>query len=371
MMVLPVCAYTFLHHPNFAAVAQKTQEAINAIGNAQMQKQMTTVIVMREFLPKGVIGLMAAVMLAAFIGNHNTYLHSWGSIFIQDVVMPFRKKPLKPQDHLKLLKLSILGVAVFIYIFSLVFRQTEYIFMFFMITGAIFTGGAGAVVIGGLYWKRGTAAAAWGAMITGSTLSVLGVVLKQVNEFYPFKNHTLSYLASINGAVLSFFASVIAIAVYVIMSLASKKPDFNMDMMLHRGKYKIEEPQSAKISGKTVGWFSSLIGINDEFSMRDKVLYIVTFAWTGVWILIFGAGTIYNFVVDVKTDVWMKFWLYYTILTLVLSIGTTLWFTVGGFIDLKKMFKLLGSIKRNESDDGTVVANDHKKIDRGYTCLKK
>ena len=37
--------------------------------------------------------------------------------------------------------------------------------MFLALTGAIFVGGAGSAIIGGLYWKRGTTAAAWTAMV--------------------------------------------------------------------------------------------------------------------------------------------------------------------------------------------------------------
>ena len=92
---------------------------------------------------------MTAVMLMATIGTHDTYLHSWGAIFIQDVVMPFRNKPFTPEQHLRALRLSILGVCIFIFFFSLIFQQSEYIFLFFAITGAIFTGGSGAVIIGG------------------------------------------------------------------------------------------------------------------------------------------------------------------------------------------------------------------------------
>ena len=118
------------------------------------------------------MGALTTVMLMATIGTHDSYLHSWGSIFIQDVIMPFRRKPFAPEQHLRVLRLSILGVCIFIFLFSMIFQQSEYIFLFFAITGAIFTGGSGAVIIGGLYWKRGTTAAAWSALITGSVIAV-------------------------------------------------------------------------------------------------------------------------------------------------------------------------------------------------------
>jgi SSS family solute:Na+ symporter len=360
MMIIPICAYTFMHHPDFAIQAQQSSKVINSIKSSQLQEQMTTVIAMRHFLPKGIIGMMAAVMLAAFIGNHGTYLHSWGSIFIQDVLMPFRKTPFTQKQHLRLLKLSIFGVAIFIYIFSLIFRQTEYIYMFFMITGAIFTGGAGAAVIGGLYWKRGTTAAAWSAMILGSVLSVLSVILKQIDASYPFTNSVMSYIASQNGAILGFYASAIAILSYIFVSLIGTKTVFNMDMMLHRGKYKIEEHQNTQNSKSAVGRLGTVFGITDEFNTRDKILYISTFVWTGLWIIIFVTGTICNYIMDIKTQPWITFWWYYTFSTLFLSAVTTLWFTLGGLIDLKKMFKLLSTIRRNDLDDGMV--NGHHNL---------
>ena len=74
-------------------------------------------------------------------------------------------------------------VAICAWIFSMVFPLREFILVYFQATGAIFTGGAGAVLIGGLYWKRGTAIGAWASMIVGTTLAVAGVLL--INLIWP------------------------------------------------------------------------------------------------------------------------------------------------------------------------------------------
>jgi SSS family solute:Na+ symporter len=87
------------------------------------------------------------------------------------------------------LRLSCLGVGVLAFAFGFLFRQTEYLHMFFVISFAIFTSGAGAVVIGGLYWKRGTTGGAWAAIVTGAVLSVGAVVLRQIgNTTHVFTN---------------------------------------------------------------------------------------------------------------------------------------------------------------------------------------
>ncbi|HBG25812.1 MAG: hypothetical protein A2X47_00035 [Lentisphaerae bacterium GWF2_38_69] len=354
LMIIPVCAYTFMHNPRFAQAAEQARANISNIINPQIQEQMTTIVAMKFFLPTGVMGIMAAVMLAAFIGNIDTYLHSWGSIFIQDVVLPLRKKPFAPKQHMNLLRWSILGVAFFIFVFSLVFRQTEYIYMFMMITGAIFMGGGGAVVFGGLYWKRGTTTAAWGALITGSSLAVASVIVRQIHQTSPFTGKIMSYIASQNGAILSFYSSISAVLIYIILSLTYKRAIFNMDRMLHRGKYtSIEEGENKNLP---VRGFRALIGMGNEFQGRDKILYLSTIVWTLLWAGVFIIGLICNTIFDLKIGFWTTFWKYYVGLMLVLSIITTIWFTFGGILDLKKMFRLLASAKRNDLDDGFVVS---------------
>ena len=129
----------------------------------------------------GLLGAFAALMVAAFISTHDTYLHSWATILVQDVIMPFREKPFDRDTHLKVLRYAILGVAVFIFFFSLLFQQNLAIALFFAITAAIFAGGSGAVIIGGLYWDRGTTKAAWTAIIIGALISVSGVLVKQIS----------------------------------------------------------------------------------------------------------------------------------------------------------------------------------------------
>ena len=99
------------------------------------------------------------MMLGAFIvSTHDTYLHSWGSIFVQDVLMPFRKRPFtKRGAHLKdPAPVDPRGGGASSSSSPWLVPQNEYIRLFFAITGAIFAGGSGAVIIGGLYWRRGT-----------------------------------------------------------------------------------------------------------------------------------------------------------------------------------------------------------------------
>jgi SSS family solute:Na+ symporter len=289
------------------------------------------------------------VMLAASIACHETYLHSWGSIFIQDVVMPIRKRPFAPEQHLQYLKAAILGVAVFIFFFSLLFQQSEYIFLFFAVTGAIFAGGSGAVIIGGLYWKRGTTAAAWSAMITGSVVAVGGIVIQQIDKNF-----------FINGQMFWGLAMAASSVVYVLVSLATGrgKRTFDMDRMLHRGRYLIREEYKVVDETPVKGW--KVLGMGREFTKFDKVIYIATYAWTFSWVVVFIIGTIVNLTGSVGNAAWMSFWKTYVWIYLATSVVVIVWFSTGGLINLRQMIKTLKTMTRDHADDGFV----HKDHDR-------
>ena len=175
-----VMAFVVMHHPDYAGIAGQAQARLGEITNPAIQKQMTVPIVLGQLLPSGLLGIICASLAMGSVTVQNSYLHSWGSIFIQDVLMPFRKRTYTPQQHIRVLRWSIFGVAAFAYVFSLLFRQTEYILMFFALTGTIFLGGAGSVILGGLYWKRGTSLGAWCAMTVGAILAFGGGVIQQI-----------------------------------------------------------------------------------------------------------------------------------------------------------------------------------------------
>ncbi|MHB9070822.1 MAG: sodium:solute symporter family protein [Sedimentisphaerales bacterium] len=341
-LVIPICAYTAMHHPDFIVQTHTAQIVLDGIGDKTIQTQMTVPVVLRALLPIGLTGLVCMVMFSAFVGNHNTYLHSWGSIFIQDVIMPFRKTPLSPQQHIKFLRWSILFVAVFIFIFSLLYKQNEYILMFMSFTGAIFLSGAGIVVIGGLYWKRGTTNAAWAAMIVGMLLSIAGAVIRRIEPTFP-----------VNSQWIFFITIIICCVVYIVISLLSKSDCFDFDYALKRGKYALAE-DNIMADTEPVRGFRALIAMGKEFTTWDKIIYLASLGWTLLLSGIFVLGTIYNLIFDVKLESWAIFWRIYIITMLVLTIIVTIWFVMGGIWDMNKMFQRLNVLVKDDRDDGTV-----------------
>ena len=364
-IVAPILVYVVMNSPDFTELAATIRNALSAIVDDTQRNQMTTPIGMSIILPVGALGLLGASFIAAAISTDDTYLHSWGSIFVQDVIMPLRKKPTTPKQHIRFLRWSIIGVALFVWIWSMLFPLKEAILLYFMITGAIYLGGAGAAIAGGLYWRRGTTAGAWTGMTVGSVLS-FGVILvsnilwPHLAEFqakYPdwqwLQNQPEEFY--LNGAQCTFFASVAAVVAYVLVSLLTKPdPDFNMDRMLHRGKYAITDD---KVVIKPPTFREKLIGITEEFTFTDKVIWYLAFGLAMFWFGSFVIGTIAYLIWPWSDDGWAKWWLFKLILTGVLAVITTIWYLWGGTLDLVDLFKRLKTAKRDHRDDGSVRAH--------------
>ncbi len=202
--LLAVCAMTFMSHPQFAAQSAIVHSELGQISQDRIREQMTIPVAIEHMLPIGIKGVLCIVLLMGVFGGDGTHLHSWGSIFVQDILVPLRRKPFTPRQHIRLLRLAMIGVAVFAFLFGCFFKQTEYVVMWWAVTEALYVGGAGAAIVGGLYWKKGTTAGAWAGLLTGSCLVTGGILARQIwGDGFP-----------LNGAQISFFGSISACAVY-------------------------------------------------------------------------------------------------------------------------------------------------------------
>jgi solute:Na+ symporter, SSS family len=424
-ILLAVAAYTYMHNANFANSAAKTerkldwkvlseiapdkgfenQPASDELMKARVEslnpkskqvyktisEQMLVPVVIRDILPIGVTGLFCAVMIFMMIGTDTMYLHSWGSIVVQDVILPCRQKAFTPKQQLLALRIVISLVAVFAFFFSLYFGQVTYILMFFALTGSVWLGGAGAVILGGLYWKRGTTQGAWSGLLTGAILAILGFILTEswVGGIYPFlADHPvlLSWVTTviegvsnplrpiinwrvtpgkfpINGQEIYFLTMLFSVLSYVLVSLFTCREPFNMDRMLHRGKYRRESDlaaiEAARPPRSFNGLLKSLVGIDAQFTRGDKVLSWSVFIYSMVW----GFGswlTVFLWSV-LKAGGWPKQWwctwffIQQIVVAFAIGVVSTVWFTIGGTIGLRRMYRDLANHKSDVLDDGRVV----------------
>ncbi len=349
LVLLAVCAYAYMNmpseHPGVQWVNQQMTQ-IAAQHDSQTADQMRIPLALSHFLPIGVKGMFASVMLFAMFSCDSSYLHSFGTIFAQDVILPFRKTHMSPKRHLLLIRLSIVLVAVIAYLYGLLFHQTQYLLMYQMITAAVFLAGAGAANLGGFYWRRATTAGAYAGMITGSTLAFGQMIGSHYVPHFP-----------INGAWGYFIACLAALFVYVVVSLLTCREPFDLDRVLHRGKWAFDEngdplPPVAK---PPRSW-KAILGFTPEFTRGDKWISGSLFAWILLMFLVFVVITTWNLLFQPWPETWWASYWYIVqiIVPFVIGAVTCVWFTIGGIRDIRQFFRTLATVRRNEYDDGTV-----------------
>ncbi len=372
MMLFPLAVIAIMCESpaleQFTELREMILAKVNEIPNATERGQELVPIALSMIMPSGLLGLFVAVMFSAMLSTDDTYMHSWGSILIQDVIMPFRKKPFGPKTHIWVLRAAILGVGIFGWLFSYFWVQETPVLMFFSLTGAIVSG-AGPAIIGGLYWKRGGTIAAWVSYIFGATSAVSGIILQQTwskglaewllnNWGWDWiANFTRGgeYVFPINGQYVSFFNMVSCSLLYVIISLIEHKmgkPDFNLDKMLHRGIY---DTNNEHVEQSKVSKIEKIFGITPEFTLGDKLLYAASILWTIAWTVVFAVYTSLYFADKLTNDDWLALWHVKVYITLILGVICTIWFLIGGIYDVVGLFRALKNSTQDDSDDGSVT----------------
>ena len=390
--LLAICAYTYLNNPRYALGAHSVQQALNSIESDAIRGQMRVPVVLAHLLPVGIKGAFCAIMLFMMIACDSSYLHSWGSILVQDVLLPLRKTPLTPKQHIRWLRWSITFVALFAFFFSLLFSQTTYIFMFFAVSGAIYLAGAGSVIIGALYWKKGTTAGAWASMIVGAIVGGGGLVVQTTWQYWLapillrwFPNN--SYLMQhgdkfpINGQWMLLASVGISIAVYIVTSLLTCRQDYDLDRLLHRGRYAMDDAGNPlpPVERPPRTW-KSFLGINAQFTRVDAWLATMLFIWNMFWFSVFLVVTAWNLLSPWPNTLWANYWFVASVVVgFIVGLITTVWFMIGGITDLRRLFQALRSLQRNDHDDGTVVnseipvashaANDERSADESMEMI--
>src|SRR4029434_5788341 len=91
-VIVPICVMTLVNHPDFSSQASALRSKLEAVPaptaeqQHTLQGQLRMPYALAMLLPQGLLGLVVGAVLAAFISTHVTCLHSWGSLFLQDVV---------------------------------------------------------------------------------------------------------------------------------------------------------------------------------------------------------------------------------------------------------------------------------------------
>ena len=377
-------------------------------GNAKFQEfrtlfnQLRLPVALRHILPGSLIGVFILLMLMLMVSTDDTRIFSSSATIVQDIIIPLRKTPLTPEMHIRVVKLLTVFVCVFFFFGSIFMTQLDYINLYFTIVGAMWSGGAGAVMLGGLYTRFGTTAGAYASILTGAVVSGGGMLVQRNWPDYvypflekmgmiPFLSRLLETLSGpfepwilwrmdpvkfpVNSKEIMFIAMILSIAMYGIVSRLTCRRPFNLDRMLHRGKYAVdgEVKHFEKLTFRNV--FRKIIGITPDYTLGDKCIAWGTFIWSfGISFGLFYMGTIiWNAFYRWPIQWWgWRLFIISVVVGCIVAMISMVWFLIGGIIDMKQMFRdLAARTQVNDLDNGMVDGNVSLSDKAAFAKLEK
>jgi len=187
--------------------ASRTPEAFRFVARAAERKGEIGLLAMpwmlAATLPTGLLGLVLAGMLAASISTYAGYFLGWSAIIAQDIVGPLLSSrgaallsgdegsatPAGPSGlvpsqalgmtdraRLRLTRVTVVALTVFIMIWSLVYHLPGPAYFYLQVTANLFMAPTLIAVVGGLYWRRASAAGATLAFVLGALTSLAYLV---------------------------------------------------------------------------------------------------------------------------------------------------------------------------------------------------
>lgn len=359
-------------------------------GNLEFQQfrtlyqQMMLPVALKNVLPIGLMGLFCLLMIMVLITTDNSRIFNASSTIVQDIVLPFIKTPPTPAQHVRLLRMVSVAVSVFFFVVSIFFVQLDYIIMFTVIMTGVWLGGAGPIMIFGLYSRLGNSVGAFGSLLFGSGFSLLGLMLQrnwaatvypwleannwsgQVGSFletvsrpfHPFIVWEMNPVKfPINSYELYFLSMVFGILAYVAGSLLTQKKPYDLDRLLHRGVYDVAQEYKPPFKWTLRNATGKVIGITPEYTRGDKIIAWSVFGYAIVYkfLLSFVGVLIWNLILPWPTEWWSTyFFITSLVVTGLLGIISTFWFLIGGIIDVRKLFVDLAARSDDPLDNGMV-----------------
>ncbi|MBO5822117.1 MAG: sodium:panthothenate symporter, partial [Lentisphaeria bacterium] len=347
--------------------------------------QMMTAVGVRHMMPPGLSGLFCLLMIMAMISTDDTRIFSASLTITQDVVMPFIKKPLTPTQHLWVVRSVAILVGVCFYVGSTMMSQLDYINLF-MSTMTTMWVGAGSMVMLGLYTRFGTTKGAWSSLLTGCGMALTYIAMKQNwTELYgflrdmgwlegftaviqgiskPFEPIVVwrvnPYKCFINAYEFNLLATLTSMIVYIVVSKLTCKEPFNLDRMLHRGKYNLDNLNQTKTVWNIRTVCNKLIGITPEYTFWDRVIarslfvYSIIYRFLGAFVII----VIWNLFQRWPVSWWSGYFLVTSLLVPgAVTVIVTFWFGIGSVCDMIQLFRDLKTRKINYLDNGMVEGN--------------
>ena len=229
-----------------AGVSVSEMVALKAGENSGVTYNDAILLLMRDLLPNGLLGVALAGLLASFMAGMAANLSAFNTVFTYDIWQSYIVKNRPDRYYLKMGPWVTVGATVGAVGTAFIAAGYENLMDYLQQLFSFFNAPLFATFILGMFWKRMTPTAGWLGLVLG-TLSAVGVFLMAELGVLDLPGQGASFV----GAGAAF---VVDIVVSVVVSLMTKpKPDRELVGLV----YSLTPRESLKASttGEDSGWY--------------------------------------------------------------------------------------------------------------------
>ena len=206
-----------------AAVLVESLREAKAAGET-VDYNNSILLLMRDVLPNGLLGVAIAGLLAAFMAGMAANISAFNTVFSYDLWQQYVKKDRPDGYYLTVGRLATVGATVTAIFTALIAAEFNNLMDYLQTLFGFFNAPLFATFILGMFWKRMTPTAGWAGLVSGTLAAVLVALLSEDS----FGSASLGVLP-LSGQGASFVAAgaafVVDIAVSVVVStMTAPKP---------------------------------------------------------------------------------------------------------------------------------------------------
>lgn len=157
-------------------------------------------------VPVGLLGILIAAMLAADMSTNSSYLLAWSSVIYNDILFPFHQGQWSSNRALKVNRWLIAGISLFLLLYGLWYPLKGDLWVYLQVTGTIYLSSISVLLIAACYWKRANHWGAMAAIIVGSIIPVLFLILQELEQTKVFAEQVGPY----RSAIATYFLTALA-----------------------------------------------------------------------------------------------------------------------------------------------------------------
>ena len=199
----------------------KAGETVSGGAGGTVQYNDSLILLMRDLLPNGLLGVAIAGLLAAFMAGMAANISAFNTVWSYDLWQRYVVKDRDDAYYLKVGRLATVGATVVAIFTAQLASNFSNIMDYLQTLFGFFNAPLFATFILGMFWKRMTATAGWTGLVSG-TLAAVSVGFISTGVLGGFSRGWIDLSGQGASFVAAGAAFVVDIVVSVVVSLMTK-----------------------------------------------------------------------------------------------------------------------------------------------------